>query len=84
MVDPDVSHSVGLVVPDREPLTPSARHLVRLAGREDVLRESRGSASVRSGRAAPAMIRVAYRPIEAANLIAGARHGHNSWQVGRL
>jgi DNA-binding transcriptional LysR family regulator len=37
LVEPDVSHSVGLVVPDREPLTPSARHLVQLAGRADVL-----------------------------------------------
>ena len=37
MVEPDVTHSVGLVVPDREPLTPSARHLVQLAGRADVL-----------------------------------------------
>jgi DNA-binding transcriptional LysR family regulator len=37
MVEPEVSHSVGLVVPDREPLTPSARHLVRLASRPDVL-----------------------------------------------
>jgi DNA-binding transcriptional LysR family regulator len=37
MVEPDVTHSVGLVVPDREPLTPSARHLVQLAGRTDVL-----------------------------------------------
>jgi DNA-binding transcriptional LysR family regulator len=37
MVDPDVTHSVGLVVPDREPLTPSGRHLVHLAGRADVL-----------------------------------------------
>jgi DNA-binding transcriptional LysR family regulator len=36
LVDPEVSHSVGLVVPDREPLTPSARHLVELAGRADV------------------------------------------------
>jgi DNA-binding transcriptional LysR family regulator len=37
MVEPDVAHSVGLVVPDREPLTPSARQLVQLAGRADVL-----------------------------------------------
>lgn len=37
LVEPDVSHRVGLVVPDREPLTPSARHLVDLVGRPDVL-----------------------------------------------
>jgi DNA-binding transcriptional LysR family regulator len=37
LVDPDVSHSIGLVVPDREPLTPSARELVQLVGRADVL-----------------------------------------------
>ncbi|HET7468720.1 MAG TPA: LysR family transcriptional regulator [Gemmatimonadales bacterium] len=37
LVEPAVSHSVGLVVPDREPLTPSARHLVHLATRKDVL-----------------------------------------------
>jgi DNA-binding transcriptional LysR family regulator len=37
LVKPTVSHSVGLVVPDREPLTPSARHLVELVTRKDVL-----------------------------------------------
>jgi len=37
LVDPEVSHSVGLVVPDREPLTPSARELVELVGRPEVL-----------------------------------------------
>jgi DNA-binding transcriptional LysR family regulator len=37
LVEPEVSHSVGLVVPDREPLTPSARQLVQLAGRAEVL-----------------------------------------------
>jgi DNA-binding transcriptional LysR family regulator len=36
LVEPDVAHSVGLVVPDREPLTPSARQLVQLAGRADI------------------------------------------------
>ena len=46
MVDPDVSHSVGLVVPDREPLTPSARQLVHLAGRDDVLSGVERAASV--------------------------------------
>ena len=46
MKDPDVSHSVGLVVPDREPLTPSARHLVQLAGREDVRSGVERAASV--------------------------------------
>jgi DNA-binding transcriptional LysR family regulator len=49
MVEPDVSHSVGLVVPDREPLTPSARHLVQLAGRADVLSGVERAASL-SGR----------------------------------
>jgi DNA-binding transcriptional LysR family regulator len=37
LVDPEVSHSVGLVVPDREPLTPSARELASLAGQPDIL-----------------------------------------------
>src|SRR6185295_4829720 len=37
VIEPDLSHSVGLVVPDREPLTPSARHLVELVSRPDVL-----------------------------------------------
>ena len=37
LADPEVSQSVGLVVPDREPLTPSARELVRLCGRKEVL-----------------------------------------------
>ncbi|HKT60900.1 MAG TPA: LysR substrate-binding domain-containing protein [Gemmatimonadales bacterium] len=36
LVEPELSHSVGLVMPDREPLTPSARHLVQLASRSDV------------------------------------------------
>ena len=31
LVDPAVSHVVGLVVPDREPLTPSAQELARVA-----------------------------------------------------
>jgi DNA-binding transcriptional LysR family regulator len=37
LAEPEVSHSVGLVMPDREPLTPSARHLVQLVARPDVL-----------------------------------------------
>jgi DNA-binding transcriptional LysR family regulator len=37
LVRPDVSHKVGLVVPDREPLTPSARELVALVSDPDVL-----------------------------------------------
>ena len=37
LVQPEVSHSVGLVVPDREPLTPSARELVELVSRPEVL-----------------------------------------------
>jgi len=45
MVEPDATHSVGLVVPDREPLTPSARHLVQLAGRPDVLARVKGAVS---------------------------------------
>jgi len=49
LVDPDVSHSVGLVVPDREPLTPSARELVELVGRPEVLA---GFASSPAARAA--------------------------------
>jgi DNA-binding transcriptional LysR family regulator len=46
MAEPDVSHTVGLVVPDREPLTPSARQLVQLAGRADVLSGVERAASV--------------------------------------
>ena len=66
LVDPDVSHGVGLVVPDREPLTPSARHLVDLVGRPDVMSE----VAAGDGRG---LIRPAYHPIETANLNAGPR-----------
>jgi DNA-binding transcriptional LysR family regulator len=51
VVEPDVSHSVGLVVPGREPLTPSARHLLDLAGRPEVLA---GVERAVSGRMGPA------------------------------
>ncbi len=37
LTNPEVSHSVGLVVPEREPLTPSARELARLCARKEVL-----------------------------------------------
>jgi DNA-binding transcriptional LysR family regulator len=37
LVEPEVSHSIGLVIPDREPLTPSARHLAQLVARPDVI-----------------------------------------------
>ena len=37
LADPEVSHSVGLVVPEREPLTPSARELARLCAGDEVL-----------------------------------------------
>jgi DNA-binding transcriptional LysR family regulator len=47
MVEPDVAHSVGLVVPGREPLTPSARQLVQLAGRADVLGRVKQAVSAR-------------------------------------
>jgi DNA-binding transcriptional LysR family regulator len=53
LVEPDASHSVGLVVPDREPLTPSARHLVQLAARPDVL-ASVERAGAGAGRTVPA------------------------------
>lgn len=36
LVDPVVTHQVGLVVPDREPLTPSARALMDFASRAKV------------------------------------------------
>jgi DNA-binding transcriptional LysR family regulator len=36
LVDPAPSHAIGLVVPDREPLTPSGRELLRVAGTLDV------------------------------------------------
>jgi hypothetical protein len=32
----EVTHTVGLVVADREPLTPSARELARIASQTDV------------------------------------------------
>jgi hypothetical protein len=50
MVEPDVAHSVGLVVPDREPLTPSARQLVELAGRADILARVERAVSGSGGR----------------------------------
>jgi DNA-binding transcriptional LysR family regulator len=52
LVEPEVSHSVGLVMPDREPLTPSARHLVQLVARPDVLAGIEGSVAG-TGRMAP-------------------------------
>jgi DNA-binding transcriptional LysR family regulator len=33
---PSATHAIGLVVPDREPLTPSCRELHRIAGELDV------------------------------------------------
>jgi DNA-binding transcriptional LysR family regulator len=51
LVKPSVSHSVGLVVPDREPLTPSARHLVELVTRKDVLAAVEGGVPVAGGSA---------------------------------
>jgi DNA-binding transcriptional LysR family regulator len=36
LVEPAPSHAIGLVVPDREPLTPSGRELLRVAGTVDV------------------------------------------------
>jgi DNA-binding transcriptional LysR family regulator len=53
VVQPDITHSVGLVVPDREPLTPSARQLVQLATRPDV-RSGVERAVAGSGPAVPA------------------------------
>jgi DNA-binding transcriptional LysR family regulator len=52
LLEPEVSHSVGLVMPDREPLTPSARHLVQLVARPDVLAGIERSVAG-SGRMAP-------------------------------
>jgi DNA-binding transcriptional LysR family regulator len=37
LTDPEVSHNIGLVVPEREPLTPSARELARLAASPEVV-----------------------------------------------
>lgn len=37
LTNPEVSHNIGLVVPEREPLTPSARELARLCTRKEVL-----------------------------------------------
>ncbi len=36
-------HTIGLVVPDRDPLTPSARELLRIAGKLDLARELDGA-----------------------------------------
>jgi DNA-binding transcriptional LysR family regulator len=52
VVKPTVSHSVGLVVPGREPLTPSARQLVQLVARADVLAGVERAAGP-AGRAVP-------------------------------
>jgi DNA-binding transcriptional LysR family regulator len=37
LVEPDAAHKVGLVVPDREPLTPSARELLALVSDPEIL-----------------------------------------------
>ena len=37
LVEPEAAHTVGLVVPDREPLTPSARELLALVSDAEVL-----------------------------------------------
>lgn len=36
LIQPSPSHTIGLVVPDREPLTPSGRELLRVAGTLDI------------------------------------------------
>lgn len=36
LIEPSPRHAIGLVVPDREPLTPSGRELLRVAGTVDV------------------------------------------------
>ena len=48
LVDPVVTHQVGLVVPDREPLTPSARALKDLASKAMIVADIGAVAGARS------------------------------------
>ena len=51
LVDPEVTHRVGLVVPDREPLTPSTRALMDFASQALVTASLGGSAGTRAASA---------------------------------
>ena len=49
LVDPVVSHQVGLVIPDREPLTPSARALMGFASQAMVVADLGAATGARAG-----------------------------------